>query len=112
MLAAHVEGVERANRPPKKAGWAKAAPRFEHPKKGFTPRARPGAEGADDRPKRAFKPREDKIIGPKSATWARDADKARADKARGDKPRPGGPARPGGKPFSGKPGGSRGPSRG
>ncbi|WGM31338.1 pseudouridine synthase [Brevundimonas sp. NIBR11] len=78
--------------PSKREGWAKAKPKFEHPKKDFKPRARPDAEGSEDRPKRAFKPREDKIIGPKSATWARDADKARTGKPR--------------------PGGSRGPSRG
>ena len=106
---AHVAGVERANRPPKKSGWAKAAPpkpRGPSTKKAWVPR-----EGASDgeRPARTFKPREDKMIGPKSATWARDADKART----AGKPRAGGSARPDGKPFGGKPGGSRGgPSRG
>ena len=109
---AQVEGEARAERAPKKTGWARAAPKFEHPKKNFKPRARPEGEGvapAEDRPKRAFKPHEDKIIGPKSATWARDADKGRT----GGKPRAGGGAgRPGAKPFGGKPGGSRGPSRG
>jgi 23S rRNA pseudouridine2605 synthase len=87
---AQVEGEARAERAPKKTGWAKATPKFEHPKKNFKPRARPEGEGAaaaEDRPRRAFKPREDKIIGPKSATWARDA-----DKGRGGKPRAGGPA--------------------
>ena len=56
--AAQTEAVERRSRPPKKAGWAKAEPRFEH-KKAFKPRARPeGAEaGEGERPKRAFSPR-------------------------------------------------------
>lgn len=107
---AQATGEARAERPAKREGWAKATPKFEHPKKTFKPRARPDGEGASvDRPKRAFKPREDKIIGPKSPTWARDADKART----GVKPRAGsGAGRPAGKPVSGKPGGSRGPSRG
>lgn len=107
---AQVEGAARAAAgPSERKGWAKAKPKFEHPKKDFKPRARPeGAAAGEDRPKRAFKPREDKIIGPKSATWARDADKART----GGKPRSGGSTRPDGKPFGGKPGGSRGPSRG
>jgi len=78
--AAAEAGTARAASPPKKgAGWAKAKPRFEHPKRDFKPRARPdgdvpgGRAGEqEDRPRRAFKPREDKIIGPKSPTWARD----------------------------------------
>ena len=83
------EGADRAARPPKKPGWAKAAPKtFRGPSTG---------------PKREFKPREDKMIGPKSGTWARDGDKPQRD----FKPRTGGAARPsGGKPFVGKPGGS------
>jgi len=72
---AQVEGAERANRPPKKAGWAKAsAPNARGPstKKPWKPRE----EGAEpDRPARVFKPRDEKMIGPKSATWARDGDK-------------------------------------
>ncbi|WP_395650293.1 pseudouridine synthase [Brevundimonas sp.] len=113
---ATAQATERANRPPKKAGWAKAGPKFEHPKKTFTPRARPDGEApADDRPKRPFKPREDKIIGPKSSTWARDDKPARDGAKREFKPRTtgSGPARPSGrsgmKPGGGKPGGPRGP---
>jgi 23S rRNA pseudouridine2605 synthase len=114
---AHVQGVERANRPPKKAGWAKASPpnpRGPSTKKAWTPR-----EGAADgeRPARMFKPREDKIIGPKSATWARDGDKSgKSGPKREFKPRDGTAPRSGG-PRSGPGGprptsGSRGPSRG
>jgi 23S rRNA pseudouridine2605 synthase len=77
------EGAARAARAPKKAGWAKAAPKFEHPKKAFKPRARPDGEGGDGA-KRLFKPREDKIIGPKSPTWARDAEKRGGPKRTGD----------------------------
>jgi len=111
---AAAEGAERADRPAKKAGWAKAAPKFEHPKKNFTPRARPEGEAAatGERPKRPFKPREDKIIGPKSSTWARDAgrdgDKPKRDfKPRGEG-RPSGGARPSG--TSGRPAGAGKPS--
>jgi 23S rRNA pseudouridine2605 synthase len=105
---ATAQGIERANRPPKKEGWAKAAPKFDHPKKTFKPRARPDGEAeASDRPARTFKPREDKIIGPKSSTWARDDKPARGEPARGGssdgakrefKPRAtgSGPARPSG----------------
>jgi 23S rRNA pseudouridine2605 synthase len=62
--AAADAATDRVARPQKKAGWAKAAPKFEHPKKSFTPRARPdGPEAAaGERPKRAFKPREDQFI--------------------------------------------------
>ncbi len=61
--AAAEAAAERAARPQKKPGWAKATPKFEHPKKNFTPRARPEGETAGgDRPKRAFKPREDQFI--------------------------------------------------
>jgi 23S rRNA pseudouridine2605 synthase len=93
------EGAARAARAPKKAGWAKAAPKFEHPKKAFKPRARPDGEGGDGA-KRPFKPREDKIIGPKSPTWARDAEKRGGAKRTGDaakrpfKPRADGPRKP------------------
>lgn len=52
------EAAERPDRPAKKSGWAKAAPRFEH-KKTFKPRDRAApAEGGDDRPQRAFRPRD------------------------------------------------------
>lgn len=94
------EGAARAARAPKKAGWAKAAPKFEHPKKAFKPRARPDGEGGGDGSKRPFKPREDKIIGPKSPTWARDAEKRGGPKRTGDaakrplKPRADGPRKP------------------
>lgn len=107
------EGAARAARAPKKPGWAKATPKFEHPKKAFKPRARPDGETGDDRAKRPFKPREDKIIGPKSPTWARDAEKRGGAKRSGDgakrpfKPRAdGGSARPPGR------GGPRGPRSG
>jgi 23S rRNA pseudouridine2605 synthase len=105
--AAQVEGVERANRPPKKAGWAKAAapnPRGPSTKKPWEPREEGAANG--ERPARVFKPREDKMIGPKSATWARDGDRAakggprREFKPRGGEGAAGSsrPAGPGGKP--------------
>ena len=91
------EGLAKATRPAKKPGWAKAAPKFEHPKKAFKPRARPDGEGGDDRAKRPFKPREDKIIGPKSPTWARDAEARGKDAAkRGFKSRASGPRKPSG----------------
>ncbi|OYW19159.1 MAG: pseudouridine synthase, partial [Planctomycetales bacterium 12-60-4] len=115
---AHVQGVERANRPPKKAGWAKAGapnPRGPSTKTPWKPREEGAAGG--ERPARVFKPREDKIIGPKSATWARDGDKPRRDfkprdgagapRSSGPRSGPGGP-----RPTGAKPGGSRGPSRG
>ena len=81
---------DTGRRAPKKEGWAKAKPKFEH-SKSFKPRARPEAaegERADrtDRPKRAFKPREDQFI----------------DKPRGEG-RPGG--RGAGRPTSARPGG-------
>lgn len=110
---AAADAAERVARPPKKAGWAKATPKFEHPKKSFTPRARPeGTEAATgERPKRVFKPREDQFIDrPRgdARTGARPA--ARADDRPGDK-RPV-DRKPGAKaPFAGKigdrPGGSR-----
>ena len=112
---AATDGAERAERraarPVKKEGWAKAAPRSEHPKKTFTPRARPEGAGGDARPH--SKPRDyaSKVIGPKSESWARDADKPKRD----FKPRSagGGSDRPsGGKPFGARSGPAkpRGPS--
>ena len=105
--AAADAAAERAARPPKKAGWAKAGPKFEHPKKNFTPRARPeDAEATGERPKRVFKPREDQFIDrPRgdARTGARPA--ARSDERSGEK-RPF-DRKPGGSPFKGKPGGSR-----
>jgi 23S rRNA pseudouridine2605 synthase len=53
---AQADAVERRERPPKKEGWAKAAPRTGHPKKTFKPRE--GAPAAGERPARAYKPRE------------------------------------------------------
>ncbi|NJC42182.1 23S rRNA pseudouridine2605 synthase [Brevundimonas alba] len=123
--AAADAAAERAARPQKKSGWAKAAPKFEHPKKNFTPRARPETgEGGGDRPKRAFKPREDQFIdkprgGPRSegrsfeGRPAADGDRPK----RPFKPREGGPAREGFKPRGGgtrsnPPGGRSGPKPG
>lgn len=61
--AASVEGGDTGRRAPKKEGWAKTKPKFEHTKT-FKPRARPEGESAEggDRPKRVFKPREDQFI--------------------------------------------------
>lgn len=92
------ERAETGRRAPKKDGWAKAKPKFEHTRS-FKPRARPEAEGQEstERPKRAFKPREDQFI-----------DKPRGDKRWGDKPRgEGRGGKPAGKSF-GKPGGKPG----
>ncbi|MCK6103444.1 MULTISPECIES: pseudouridine synthase [unclassified Brevundimonas] len=64
---AQADAVERRERPAKKEGWAKAAPRFEHSKT-FKPRERTAPVGErparedGDRPKRAFKPRDDQFI--------------------------------------------------
>ena len=111
--AAAAEGGDTGRRAPKKDGWAKARPKFEHPKKGFKPRARPEAaegEGAarTERPKRAFKPREDQFIDtPRGAGGPRKS-------GGGGKPafggRPGGRPAAGGKPAGrgfGKPAGPR-----
>jgi len=124
---ATAQGVERANRPAKKAGWAKAAPPsprgFSAPKREWKPRE--GAEGGE-RPARTFKPREEQMIGPKSSTWARDDKPKRDFKPRTDgdapkrdfKPRAGGfgakpgGSRPSGGGFGGKPGGKPGGPRG
>jgi 23S rRNA pseudouridine2605 synthase len=106
------EATARAARPPKKVGWAKAAPRDFKAAPGKKPWvAREGASADGDKPKRAFKPREDKMIGPKSATWARDADKRGKEGPKRDfKPRAGGAGA--GRPAAGgtrKPSGPRGP---
>jgi 23S rRNA pseudouridine2605 synthase len=111
--AAADAAADRAARPQKKPGWARAAPKFEHPKKNFTPRARPdGAEAASgERPKRVYKPREDQFIDrPRgdARTGARPAARSddRSDDRSGDK-RPF-DRKPGAKPpFAGKTGGSR-----
>lgn len=116
--SAAAEGGDTGRRAPKKDGWARAKPKFEHTKT-FKPRARteaaPKADVASDRPKRVFKPRDDQFI-----------DKPRGEVRGGGTRGPGKPAsgdakrsfdrKPGGKPFAGKPGGrpdSRGgPKRG
>ena len=126
--AAAEAGTARAANPPKKAaGWAKAKPKFEHPKRDFKPRARPEGSApereGDDRPRRPFKPREDKIIGPKSPTWARDGERqGGAGRSAGPRSGPAGGARSGparsgpprsGPPRSGPPrSGPKGPPRG
>jgi 23S rRNA pseudouridine2605 synthase len=85
---------DTGRRAPRKDGWAKAKPKFEH-SKSFKPRARPeAAEGErTERPKRAFKPREDQFIDkPRGETRARpgaDGDRPK----RPFKPREGAPAR-------------------
>ncbi|QBX38176.1 rRNA pseudouridine synthase [Brevundimonas sp. S30B] len=114
---AQVDAAERRERPAKKAGWAKAAPKFEHTKT-FKPRARPEAsEGGDgERPRKSFKrePRPDQFIedrrsAPKSGsksgakgggkTFGRPGGtRSSPPRARGEKP--GGPG--------GRPGGGRG----
>ena len=107
--SAVADAAERATRPPKKEGWAKAAPKTAHPKRTFKPRE--GAPG-EDRPrhfnrspdgpaadrarppagaKREYKPRDDQFI----------------DKPRGEV-RGGGTRGPGKPAFAGK---SDGPKR-
>ena len=138
--AAADAAAERASRPQKKPGWAKAAPKFEHPKKNFTPRARPeGEAGADsERPKRTFKPRADQFIDkprgersfagkpaadgdrPKRPFKPREGSSSRPDAASGGfKPRGGGTrsnppggSRPGGSRPGAGPAGGRGSPRG
>jgi 23S rRNA pseudouridine2605 synthase len=84
--AAADDAVERRERPAKKPGWAKAAPRTAHPTRTFKPREGAPAEG--ERPKRVFKPREDQMIGPKSSSWARDVKPGDRDRPKRDfKPR-------------------------
>lgn len=111
--AAADAAAERAARPQKKAGWAKAAPKFEHPKKSFTPRARPeGGEAAGgERPKRVFKPRDDQFIDDRRPA-AKGEPRSRRPDDKGGAKRPFA-AKTGGSPFKGKPGpgGSRGPRR-
>lgn len=99
--AAAAEGATRPERPVKKDGWAKAAPKFEH-KKTFKPRARPEAAdgGEGERPRKPFKraePRPDQFIDD------------RRPAARGGKPggKPGGFGKPaGGARSGGRPGGA------
>jgi 23S rRNA pseudouridine2605 synthase len=109
---ATAQSIERANRPAKKAGWAKTGapnPRGPSTKKAWVPSEGAAREGeaAVERPKRVYKPREDQIIGPKSSTWARDGARdgdKRDFKPRGEGKSFGGPARPSG--TSGRPAGS------
>jgi len=103
---ASAEATERNGRPAKKSGWAKAAPRSEHPKRTFKPRARPEAGGGDARPDRKPRDYADKVIGPKSESWAKDSARDGDKPKRDFKPRAGGTARPAGGGFS-KPGGAR-----
>ncbi|WP_420470014.1 pseudouridine synthase [Brevundimonas sp. FT23042] len=121
--AAATEGGDTGRRAPKKEGWAKAKPKFEHTKT-FKPRERtaprPRDEDGGDRPKRAFKPREDQFIDKPRGTGAREGTRGGGSRgpgkpAFGDKPRsprsgPGG--RPSGGGFGGKPGGGSRPSGG
>ena len=103
VRAAETAAAEGAERVQKKPGWAKAKPKFEHPKKNFTPRARPeAAEAGGDRPKRAFKPREDQFI-----------DKPRGERSIAGQPASDGdpPKRPFKQPEGGAPRGE-GPSGG
>ena len=108
---AQADAVERRERPAKKEGWAKAAPKFEHAKS-FKPRERTAPAGDrpvredGDRPKRAFKPRDDQFID--------DRRKPAGGKFGAGKPREGGGARSGARDFKprsgGKPAGPSGTS--
>ncbi|SFS43149.1 pseudouridine synthase [Brevundimonas viscosa] len=103
--AAASEGGDTGRRAPKGEGWAKARPKFEHPKKGFKPRARPEAAAGEraERPKRAFKPREDQFIDtPRGAGGPRKG---------GGGGKAGYGARPGGKGGAARSGPGRPPAR-
>ncbi|MDQ1153852.1 pseudouridine synthase [Brevundimonas sp. SORGH_AS_0993] len=135
---AQAEAVERRERAPKKDGWAKAKPKFEH-SKSFKPRERTAPEGErparadDDRPRRPFKPRDDQFIDdrrkpaggrqgakpgfkagfktgdkPGPRTGGRDF-KPRSDGSRSDGPRSGKPAGPSGTSGRGPGGKPRSP---
>ena len=101
--------VDRRDRPAKKEGWAKSAPKTAHPKRTFKPReGSPGYAGGDrpqrawapregqssDRPQRDFKPREGGAFGdrPKRDFQPRDgAPRSGGDRPQRDfKPREGG----------------------
>jgi 23S rRNA pseudouridine2605 synthase len=101
--------VDRRDRPAKKEGWAKSAPKTAHPKRTFKPReGSPGYAGGDrpqrawaprdgqssDRPQRDFKPREGRSFGdrPKRDFQPRDgAPRSGGDRPQRDfKPREGG----------------------
>ncbi|QDH73626.1 pseudouridine synthase [Brevundimonas sp. M20] len=129
--AAATEGGDTGRRAPKKDGWAKAKPKFEHTKT-FKPRERTAParkdEDGGDRPKRAFTPRDDQFIddrrkpaggprktGGKPAFGDKPAYGAKPSGGRTfGKPAGGGGARPGGSRPSGGAGrgGPRGPRSG
>ena len=106
---AQADAVERRERAPKKDGWAKAKPKFEHTKS-FKSRERTAPTGdrpaREDgaRPKRAFKPRDDQFIDDRRKPAGRS----------GAKPGPRAGAKPGGRDFKprtgGKPAGPSGTS--
>lgn len=129
--AAATEGGDTGRRAPKKDGWARAKPKFEHTKT-FKPRERTAParkdEDGGDRPKRAFTPRDDQFIddrrkpaggprktGGKPAFGDKPAYGAKPSGGRTfGKPAGGGGARPGGSRPSGGAGrgGPRGPRSG
>lgn len=105
--AASGEGGDTGRRAPKKEGWAKAKPKFEHSKT-FKPRertapARPEGDERGERPKRAFKPRADQFIDDRREGGRTGA----ARKGPGGKPGFGAKPSGGGRSFGDKPGGSR-----
>ncbi len=115
VRAAETATAEATERQKKKPGWAKAAPRTERPKRAYKPRE--DGDGGD-RPKRDFKPREGaprredgdrpkRPFKPRGDGPARaDGDRPKRDfKPRGD--RPSGDRPSGGRP-GGKPGGFKG----
>ncbi|MET4684655.1 pseudouridine synthase [Brevundimonas faecalis] len=119
--AAQADAVDRRERPAKKEGWAKAAPKFEHTKT-FKPRARPqAAEGeawSERKPFKRSEPRSDQFIddrrAPRDGAKGGFSDRPKRDfkprdGAAGDRPQRDFKPRSGGKPggFGGKPGGSR-----
>ena len=74
---AQADAIERRERPPKKEGWAKAAPKTSHPKRVFKPRE--GAPADGERPARAYKPREEgdrpaRAFKPREGAPARSSD--------------------------------------
>lgn len=133
VRAAETAQEEAAKRPEKKAGWAKAKPKFEHTKT-FKPRARPEVGEGDERPRKPYQgrsePRDDQFIddrrpagrGPRTPDGKPGGGKPGGGKPYGSKPggprsgaeRSGGPGRSfgdrpgGGKSFGGKPGGRPG----
>ena len=116
------DAADRSARPPKKEGWAKAAPKTSHPKRSFKPREGSETErprhfhkspdgAAADRPRPATGSRRPAADGPKRAYAPRsDAGAPRSDgdrPKRDFKPRSGGDDRPKG---AFKPRGPAGPS--